>query len=111
MLDPQTRQQLQTKFQQVKPQLKQRFSGVTDQDLDTARTDPDTLIATISQKTGQSCRRGDPLPRRLRLTGPNDVAAQSSDISRSSRPRPFAVELALDRQNRPRQASLILTSP
>jgi hypothetical protein len=36
MLDPQTRQQLQTKFMQVKPQLKQRFSGVTDQDLDVA---------------------------------------------------------------------------
>jgi hypothetical protein len=53
MLDPQTRQQLQTKFQQVKPQLKQRFSGVTDQDLDAVRNDPDGLITTISQKTGQ----------------------------------------------------------
>ena len=53
MLDPQTRQQLQTKFQQVKPQLKQRFSGVTDQDLDAGQNDPDTLIQTISQKTGQ----------------------------------------------------------
>ena len=41
MLDPQTRQQLQTKFQQVKPQLKQRFSGVTDQDLDAWRNDPE----------------------------------------------------------------------
>jgi uncharacterized protein YjbJ (UPF0337 family) len=57
MLDPQTRQQLQTKFQQVKPQLKQRFSGVTDQDLDYARTDPDQLITTISQKTGQPTAR------------------------------------------------------
>jgi hypothetical protein len=54
MLDPQTRQQLQTKFQQVKPQLKQRFSGVTDQDLDAWRNDPDKLITTISQKSGQS---------------------------------------------------------
>jgi uncharacterized protein YjbJ (UPF0337 family) len=54
MLDPQTRQQLQTKFQQVKPQLKQRFSGVTDQDLDAWRSDPDKLITTISQKSGQS---------------------------------------------------------
>jgi hypothetical protein len=53
MLDPQTRQQLQTKFQQVKPQLKQHFSGVTDQDLDIGRTDPEALITTISQKTGQ----------------------------------------------------------
>ena len=53
MLDPQTRQQLQTKFQQVKPQLKQHFSGVTDQDLDAVRSDPDKLITTISQKTGE----------------------------------------------------------
>jgi methylphosphotriester-DNA--protein-cysteine methyltransferase len=57
MLDPQTRQQLQTKFQQVKPQLKQRFSGVTDRDLDVGRTDPDTLISTISQKTGEPASR------------------------------------------------------
>ena len=53
MLDPQTRQQFQTKYQQVKPQLKQRFSGVTDQDLDAVRSDPDKLITTISQKTGE----------------------------------------------------------
>jgi len=57
MLDPQTRQQLQTKFHQVKPQLKQRFSGVTDQDLDAWKNDPDTLINTISQKTGQPTTR------------------------------------------------------
>jgi hypothetical protein len=57
MLDPQTRQQLQTKFQQVKPQLKQRFSGVTDQDLDQWQYDPDKLITSISQKTGQPTAR------------------------------------------------------
>ncbi|HET7473763.1 MAG TPA: hypothetical protein VFJ71_11605, partial [Candidatus Limnocylindrales bacterium] len=57
MLDPQTRQQLQTKFQQVKPQLKQRFNGVTDQDLDQWRSDPDKLISAISQKTGQPTSR------------------------------------------------------
>ena len=57
MLDPQTRQQLQTKIQQVKPQLKQHFSGVTDQDLDYAKSDPDRLITTISQKTGQPTAR------------------------------------------------------
>jgi hypothetical protein len=57
MLDPQTRQQLQTKFQQVKPQLKSKFSGVTDQDLETGRYDPDVLITTISQKTGQPTTR------------------------------------------------------
>ena len=57
MLDPKTRQQLQTKFQQVKPQLKQRFSGVTDQDLDQWQSDPDKLISSISQKTGQPTSR------------------------------------------------------
>jgi hypothetical protein len=53
MLDPQTRQQLQTKFQQIKPQLKGQFSGLSDQDWETGKNDPDTLIDTISRKTGQ----------------------------------------------------------
>jgi hypothetical protein len=53
MLDPQTRQQLQTKFQQIKPQLKGQYSGLSDQDWDVGRTDPDMLIDTISRKTGQ----------------------------------------------------------
>jgi hypothetical protein len=53
MLDPQTRQQLQTKFQQIKPQLKGQFSGLTDQEWDAGRNDPDVLIDTISRKTGQ----------------------------------------------------------
>jgi hypothetical protein len=53
MLDPQTRQQLQTKFQQIKPQLKGQFSGLSDQDWEVGKTDPDTLIETISRKTGQ----------------------------------------------------------
>jgi uncharacterized protein YjbJ (UPF0337 family) len=54
MLDQQTRQQLQSKFQQIKPQLKGQFSNLTDQDLDVGQSDPDTLIDTISRKTGQS---------------------------------------------------------
>ena len=53
MLDPQTRQELQTKFQQIKPQLKGQWNSLTDQDLDAYRNDPDTLIDTISRKTGQ----------------------------------------------------------
>jgi hypothetical protein len=53
MLDQQTRQQLQTKFQQIKPQLKGQFSGLSDQDWETGQRDPDTLIDTISRKTGQ----------------------------------------------------------
>ena len=54
MLDQQTRQQLQTKFQQIKPQLKGQFSGLSDQDWETGKNDPDTLIDTISRKTGQN---------------------------------------------------------
>lgn len=53
MLDPQTRQQLQQKFQQIKPQLKGQFSGLSDQDWESGKNDPDTLIDTISRKTGQ----------------------------------------------------------
>jgi len=65
MLDPQTRQQLQTNFQKVKPQLKQRFSGVTDQDLDAVRSDPDKLITTISQKAGEPTARVEAAVRSL----------------------------------------------
>jgi hypothetical protein len=69
MLDPQTRQQLQAKFQQVKPQLMQRFSGLTDKDLDIAQSDPDRLISTISQKTGEPESRVEAEIRSLVATG------------------------------------------
>ncbi|HEV8281052.1 MAG TPA: hypothetical protein VGQ02_04275 [Candidatus Limnocylindrales bacterium] len=65
MLDPQTRQQLQTKFQQIKPQLKGQFSGLSDQDLDAWRNDPDTLIDTISRKTGQGREQVEQVVRQL----------------------------------------------
>ena len=65
MLDPQTRQQLQTKFQQIKPQLKGQFSGLSDQDLDVGRSDPDTLIGTISRKTGQGREQVEQTVRQL----------------------------------------------
>jgi hypothetical protein len=65
MLDPQTRQQLQTKFQQVKPQLKGQFTGLTDQDWDAGRNDPDTLIDTISKKTGQGREQVEQTVRQL----------------------------------------------
>jgi hypothetical protein len=68
LLDPQTRQQLQTKFQQIKPQLKGQFSGLTDQDWDAAKNDPDTLIDTISRKTGQSPEQVEQVVRRLVTT-------------------------------------------
>ena len=53
MLDQQTRQQLQSNFQQIKPQLKARYSGLTDQEWEAAHNDPDTLIDTISRASGQ----------------------------------------------------------
>jgi hypothetical protein len=53
MLDQQTRQQLQANFQQYKPQLKGQFTSLSDQDWEAAAKDPDTLIDTISRKTGQ----------------------------------------------------------
>jgi hypothetical protein len=53
MLDPQLKQQLQTKFDEITPQLKQRFGAMSDKDWETVRRDPDVLVRTISQKTGQ----------------------------------------------------------
>jgi uncharacterized protein YjbJ (UPF0337 family) len=71
MLDQQTRQQLQSKFQQIKPQLKGQYSGLTDQDLDVGRTDPDTLIDTISRKTGQERDQVEQTVRKLVTTSTN----------------------------------------
>jgi hypothetical protein len=65
MLDQQTRQQLQSKFQEIKPQLKGQFTGLTDQDLEVGRNDPDTLIDTISQKTGQGREQVEQVVRQL----------------------------------------------
>ena len=53
MLDEQTRTQLTKKFQQIKPQLKQHFSGLTDEDLQRGQGDPASLIMLISQRTGR----------------------------------------------------------
>jgi hypothetical protein len=71
MLDQQTRQQLQSKFQQIKPQLQGQFSGLTDQDLEVGRTDPDTLIDTISRKTGQGREQVEQTVRKLVTTSTN----------------------------------------
>ena len=65
MLDQQTRTQLQSKFQQIKPRLKGQFSGLSDQDLDVGKTDPDTLIDTISRKTGQGREQVEQTVRQL----------------------------------------------
>ena len=71
MLDQQTRTQLQSKFQQIKPQLKGQFSGLTDQDLEVGKADPDTLIDTISRKTGQNREVVEQSVRKLVTTSTN----------------------------------------
>ncbi|MBA2384400.1 MAG: hypothetical protein H0V68_07035 [Actinobacteria bacterium] len=53
MLDQQTKQQLQQKFQQIKPKLKQQFPDLQEQDLQQGQSDPDKLVKTVAQKSGQ----------------------------------------------------------
>jgi hypothetical protein len=53
MLDQQTKQQLQQSFQQLEPQLKQQFPDLQEQDIQQAQTDPEKLVKTIAQKSGQ----------------------------------------------------------
>ena len=65
MLDQQTRQQLQTKFQQIQPQLKAQYSNLSEQDWNAGRNDPDTLIDTISRKTGQGREQVEQTVRQL----------------------------------------------
>ncbi len=52
MLDQQTRTQLTEKFDQIKPQLQQQFSELSDQDLEAGKSDPDQLVTKISEKSG-----------------------------------------------------------
>jgi hypothetical protein len=53
VLDQQTKQQLQQSFQQIKPQIQQRFPDLQEQDLKQGQSDPDQLVRTIAQKSGQ----------------------------------------------------------
>ena len=53
MLDQQTKEQLKQKFQQIKPQLQQQFPALQEQDLQKGQSDPDQLVKTIAQKSGQ----------------------------------------------------------
>ena len=57
MLDQQTKQQIQQNFQQIKPQIKQAFPDVPEQELSQGASDPDRLVSTIEQKTGQPKER------------------------------------------------------
>jgi len=52
-LDQVTRQQLQQKLTQLKPQLKQEYPELSDTDFTQAGSDPDQFISRIEQKSGQ----------------------------------------------------------
>jgi uncharacterized protein YjbJ (UPF0337 family) len=52
-LDDMLKQQFRERVQDVKPRLEQEFSEVTKRDLDEAGDDPDQIVNTIQQKTGQ----------------------------------------------------------
>ena len=52
-LDQVTRQELQKKLTQLKPQLKREFPELSDTDFTQAENDPDQFIRRIEQKSGQ----------------------------------------------------------
>jgi len=52
-LDQVTRQELQKKLTQLKPQLKREFPELSDTDFTQAENDPDQFIRHIEQKSGQ----------------------------------------------------------
>jgi hypothetical protein len=52
-LDQVTRQQLQQKMSQLKPELKREFPELSDTDISQAESDPDQFIRRIEQKSGQ----------------------------------------------------------
>lgn len=54
MIDQQTKQHLQQNFEQIKPQLKQVFPDLQDRDLQQGKSNPDQLVQTIAQKSGQN---------------------------------------------------------
>jgi hypothetical protein len=54
LLDQQTKQQLQQNWDQVKTQITQVFPGVSASELEQFRSNPDQVVSTIGQKTGQS---------------------------------------------------------
>lgn len=53
MIDQQTKQHLQQNFEQIKPELKQAFPALQEQDLQQGKSNPDQLVQTIAQKSGQ----------------------------------------------------------
>ena len=53
MLDQQTKQQLKDEYQQIKPQLKQRFPELEEHHIQQLQSDPDSFVRTIAQKSGR----------------------------------------------------------
>ena len=54
MLDQQTKQQFEQNWDQIKTQITQVFPQVSVKDIEPFRGDPNRVVATIGQKTGQS---------------------------------------------------------
>jgi uncharacterized protein YjbJ (UPF0337 family) len=52
-LDQVTKQRLQQKLRDIKPQLKRDYPDLSESDLNQAESDPDRFVSTIEQKTGQ----------------------------------------------------------
>jgi hypothetical protein len=52
-LDQVTKQQLQQKLTQLKPQIKREFPELSDSDIKQAESDPDQFISRIEEKSGQ----------------------------------------------------------
>jgi hypothetical protein len=52
-LDQVTKQRLQQKLRDIKPQLKRDYPDLSESDLNQAESDPDRFVSTIEQKSGQ----------------------------------------------------------
>ncbi|HZQ64587.1 MAG TPA: hypothetical protein VFA66_05110 [Gaiellaceae bacterium] len=52
-LDDMLKQQVQERLADLKPRLVQEFKELTHQDVEDAGDDPDKIVDTIQQKTGQ----------------------------------------------------------
>lgn len=52
-LDQVTKQQLQERLREIKPQLKRDYPDLSETDFNKAESDPDRFVSMIEQKTGQ----------------------------------------------------------
>ena len=71
MIDQQTKTQLQDRFQEIKPKLKQQFPQVGEQELTKAQSDPDAFVQTLAWGVDEdenvyiACRCWDEHPERI----------------------------------------------